>query len=55
MYFCGSGWGQVAGICECCNELQVPLNAGNFWTTRGPVNFPGRTLLLGVSVVHLVP
>jgi len=26
----GSGWGQMAGTCECGNEPWGSLNAGNF-------------------------
>jgi len=29
----GSGCGQVAGTCECGNELSGSLNAGNFLTS----------------------
>ena len=26
----GSGWGQVAGCCECCNELSGFIKCGEF-------------------------
>ena len=43
----GSGWGQVAGTCECSNETSVSIKCGEFldWL----VSFSGRTLLHGVS------
>ena len=31
-------------------NLQVPLNAGNFATRRGPVSFLGKTLLYGLCL-----
>ena len=30
-------------------NLWVPLNAANFLSSRGPVSFPGTTLLHGVG------
>jgi hypothetical protein len=45
----GSGEGQVAGSCECCNEPSGSINAGNFLTGCKPVSFLRRTLLHGVS------
>jgi len=26
----GSGYGHVAGICECCNELPISIKCGEF-------------------------
>jgi hypothetical protein len=26
----GSGWGQMAGCCECCNEPQGSIKCGEF-------------------------
>jgi hypothetical protein len=40
----GSSQGQVAGCCECRNELSGSLNRGNFLTSRIPVSFLGMTL-----------
>ena len=45
----GSGWGQVAGSCDCGNEPSGSINAGNFLTSRKLVSFSRRTLLHGVS------
>jgi len=45
----GSGYGQVAGTCECGNE---PSGFIKFWellTSFKPISFPIRTLFLGVS------
>jgi hypothetical protein len=52
-YFCmtwaGSGWGRVAGTCECGNKLSGSKNVGNFLTSCKPVSFSRRNLLHGVS------
>ena len=45
----GSGWGQVAGTCECGNEPSSSIKLGNFLTSCKPVSFSRRTLLRGVS------
>ena len=41
----GSGWGQVAGSCECGNNLHIPYSVGNFLTSQKPFSFSRRTLL----------
>ena len=50
------GWRAVVNAVM---NLRVPLNAGNFLISRGPVGFSGRTLLHGVrlfvSLKLLVP
>jgi hypothetical protein len=45
----GSGLGQVAGTCECGNELSDFIKFGEFLEYLKMVNFSRRTLLHGVS------
>jgi hypothetical protein len=40
---------QVAGICECGNEISGSINAGNFMNKWEHVSFSRRTLLHGIS------
>jgi hypothetical protein len=37
--FSGSGLGQLVGPCELIMNLQVPYNAGNFFTVCGIMSF----------------
>jgi len=39
----------VAGTLNAVMNLRVPLNVGNFLTSREPVSFSRRTLLHGTS------
>jgi hypothetical protein len=50
----GSGWGQVAGSCECRNECSESKNAGKFLTSGEPIIFSERFLLHGVSKLHML-
>jgi hypothetical protein len=50
------GWISLAQDIDRCRMLvnvvmylQIPQNAGNFLTSSGPVHFPRRILLYGVS------
>jgi len=45
----GSGYGQVAGTCECGNDLSGSIKSGNFLTSWEPFSFSRRTLLRGES------
>jgi hypothetical protein len=48
--WCGSGCGQVAGCCECCNELSwFPKMWVNFLSRQSMVSFSRRTLLCVVK------
>jgi len=44
----GLGQGQVAGAFESCNQSSGSIKCGEFFTSREPVSFSGRTLLHGV-------
>ena len=44
-----SDWDKWRALVNAVMNLTIPLNAGNFLTSLGPVSFSGRTLLHGVS------
>jgi hypothetical protein len=49
MDWSGSGQGQAAGCCECCNEHSGSMKCGDFLTSWGPLSFWERTLIHVVS------
>jgi hypothetical protein len=46
----GSGQGQVAGSCECCNKPFASIKCRKFLSTSGPVSFLERTLIHGENI-----
>jgi hypothetical protein len=40
----------MPSVCECDNEPSGYVKAGNLLNSCGPVSFPGRTLLYGISL-----
>jgi len=43
-------WALVNGVMN----LRVPINAGNFFTSWGPVNFSGRSLLHEIIIIIII-
>jgi hypothetical protein len=52
LHCCGSGWGQVKGSGECCNEPSGSIKCGDFWASWGTISY-SRTILHGVSASNV--